>query len=89
VGDTEFEDDREPPPARPRIRVTVKPKIVSDPDTPPTIHLFSNGTQTGPFTATRIQQMLRSGEIPLDALYWSEGMEDWRQADELSEPGTT
>jgi hypothetical protein len=41
----------------------------------------------GPFTPPQIQQMFYDGAIPSDALYWQEGMGDWRSAQELMPTG--
>jgi membrane associated rhomboid family serine protease len=43
----------------------------------PSIYLFEDGKQSGPFTLSQIQQMLSGGSLGEDALYWSEGMTDW------------
>jgi membrane associated rhomboid family serine protease len=51
----------------------------------PTIFLHDGTEQTGPFTLTQVQAKLRSGEINLDAQYWSEGMDDWQDVVELSD----
>lgn len=47
------------------------------------IYLFADGTQSGPFTPTQIEEMLRLGSIPADANYWQEGMPDWASVAEL------
>jgi hypothetical protein len=49
----------------------------------PTVYLFVDQIQRGPFTPPQIQQMFCDGAIPPDALYWQEGMGDWRSAQEL------
>jgi membrane associated rhomboid family serine protease len=68
-----------------RIRVAVPPRPeVSAPETP-TIFLHDGTEQTGPFTLTQVQAKLHSGEINLDAQYWSEGMDDWQEVVELSD----
>jgi membrane associated rhomboid family serine protease len=53
----------------------------------PVISLFWNETHYGPFTPSQIQAMFAQGAIPAEALYWQEGMEEWRTAEELREPG--
>ena len=50
----------------------------------PTIFLHDGATQTGPFTLSQVQMMLRHGEISADFSYWSEGMEQWQSVTELS-----
>lgn len=54
----------------------------------PTIYLFLNGAQAGPYTMSQVQQMFATGSISSEAFYWQQGMEDWRSADELREPGS-
>lgn len=84
------EDEEEPEPVVPAttrrvqgpIRVQLKPAAVALAETP-SIHLFIDQQQAGPYTPSQVRQMLVEGAIPLDALYWQEGMEDWRTAEEL------
>jgi hypothetical protein len=52
------------------------------------IYLFTGDSQAGPFTTPQIQAMFQEGTIGSDALYWQEGMEEWRHAQELRPPGT-
>lgn len=73
---------------KPPVRVMLRPKLVARSDEAPTIHLFHNDAQTGPFTYSQIQEKFVIGEMPLDALYWYEGMDDWRNVDELRHPGS-
>jgi len=73
--------------ARPRIRVQLKSAPSALPETP-TIFLFFAEQQTGPFTGTHVQRMFLEEAIPAGALYWQEGMSDWRGAEELRMPGT-
>jgi membrane associated rhomboid family serine protease len=78
--------------SRPTIRVQLrKPAPAAIPTTADaesaTVYLFQSGAQAGPFTSVQVQQMFSTGEIPSDALYWQEGMEDWRTAEELRPPG--
>jgi membrane associated rhomboid family serine protease len=74
--------------ARAPIRVQLKTARPRPAETP-TIHLFAGGAQTGPFTSEQIQAMFQDGAIASDALYWQEGMTDWRNAEELRAPGTS
>jgi membrane associated rhomboid family serine protease len=53
----------------------------------PTIYLFVNESQAGPFTLSQIQQMFANDALAADALYWQQGMEGWRSAEELRLPG--
>lgn len=50
----------------------------------PVIFIFAGGNQSGPFTLTQVQDMLRLGSIGPDALYWSEGMTDWQTVADLA-----
>ena len=52
-----------------------------------TIYLAVDGVQSGPFTLSQILQMFSQGTVPEQAYYWQEGMEDWRSAEELRQPG--
>ena len=52
----------------------------------PSIYLLSNDAQSGPFTATQINDMLALGSVPADALYWQEGMTEWRSVTDLQNP---
>jgi len=83
---TELEAEEQPV-TRPRIRVQTRAALATAQIETPAIYLFVAGAQAGPFTATQIQQMLATGAISVDALYWQEGMEEWRTAEELSPPG--
>jgi membrane associated rhomboid family serine protease len=50
----------------------------------PTIYLHDGQQQTGPFTLTHVQAMLKHGEIGRDASYWSDGMDDWQSVVDLA-----
>lgn len=71
----------------PRMRVPVTAPAAPVLDEPKTIHLSWGSSQSGPFALSQIEQMFRNGEIPAEAVYWQEGMEDWRTAEELRQPG--
>jgi membrane associated rhomboid family serine protease len=64
------------------IRVQLKTAAAAVAEAPP-VYLFIDQIQRGPFTPAQIQQMFCDDTIPLDALYWQEGMGDWRSAQEL------
>jgi membrane associated rhomboid family serine protease len=84
------EEDREvPEPKQVKPVVRIRPRPVAAPAAvqAPTIHLFREGSQTGPFTLSQIQQMFATQDIATGALYWQEGMEEWRSCEELREPG--
>jgi membrane associated rhomboid family serine protease len=90
----EAEEEEEEPPAQPAriarapIRVQLKPAAapVVAVETP-AIYLFVREAQYGPYTSPQVQEMFVQGVIPADALYWQEGMGDWRNAEELRTPG--
>jgi membrane associated rhomboid family serine protease len=68
-----------------RMRVkTPAPAIGETPD----IYLFLDGAQAGPYTMSQIRQMFAAGAVSPDAFYWQQGMDGWRSADELREPGS-
>lgn len=50
----------------------------------PTILIYQGGQQSGPFTLSHVQDMLRLGSIEPDAVYWSEGMADWQSVADLT-----
>jgi membrane associated rhomboid family serine protease len=54
---------------------------------PPAIYLFENEVQSGPFTQVQIREMLAAGYVSADALYWQNGMADWRSVTELAPGG--
>ncbi len=55
----------------------------SDPNEAPSVYLFHNGTQLGPFTHGQVAQMLALGSIGQDAFFWREGMADWQNVNEF------
>jgi len=83
----ESEEEEEPNRiVRPPIRVQLKPAQSAAAE-PQVIYLFVAGAQAGPFSSPQVQDMFRTGAISSEALYWQEGMEDWRSAAELLQPG--
>jgi hypothetical protein len=58
-------------------------QTVADMETP-TIFLHDGVQQTGPFTLTQVQTMLRTGTITQEFQYWAEGLDDWQSVLELS-----
>jgi membrane associated rhomboid family serine protease len=50
---------------------------------PPTILIYMNQEQTGPYNRAQIGAMLRLGAIPPDALFWCDGMADWQPIRDL------
>ena len=91
LGQLEEEETEEPqtgtnrlPVARPGVLRAAAPAVMET----PTIFLFLNGAQAGPYTTPQVQQMLATGAISSETFYWQQGMDDWRSAEELREPGT-
>lgn len=68
-----------------RMRMATPPPATSE---TPDIYLFLNGAQAGPYTMSQIRQMFAVGTVSSETFYWQQGMEDWRSADELREPGS-
>jgi len=50
----------------------------------PTLYIYQADTQYGPYNRFQIRQMLAEGSVTADALYWNEGMPDWRAVAELA-----
>jgi hypothetical protein len=67
------------------LRVRVQPRPVAAPVETPTLFLHDGALQTGPFTLTQVQAMLRSGQINHEVQYWSEGLDEWQSVAELSD----
>jgi hypothetical protein len=78
-------DVRAQPHVQPQAAV---PAPVAAPVEAATIFLSWDGVNYGPYALSQIQPMFRRGEIPLHASYWQQGMEDWRPAEELRDPGS-
>jgi hypothetical protein len=49
----------------------------------PQVLLYDAGTQSGPFPVSQVLEMLDLGSVTPEALFWREGMEDWRSVQEL------
>jgi GYF domain 2 len=43
----------------------------------------SAGRRSGPFAESQLNQMLASGELPVDALVWCDGMREWQKPDSV------
>lgn len=56
----------------------------ADSHVPAAIYLFENEVQSGPFSQWQIREMLAMGSISAEALYWQNGMTDWRSVNELN-----
>ena len=50
----------------------------------PTIFLYVDGVQSGPFTLTQIQLRLAQKDLSPEARYWSEGMSQWESVQDLA-----
>ena len=76
-----------------RVQVPGRPQVAarlvsSPPDAEnPTIYLHAAGLQSGPFTLAQIQKLFSDGAVSAQTFYWQEGMDDWRDAEELRQPG--
>ena len=66
------------------IRVTMPLRPAAVPTETPTIFLHDGTQQTGPFTLSQIEAMLRSGEASTEMQYWCEGLDSWQSVTELS-----
>jgi membrane associated rhomboid family serine protease len=54
----------------------------------PAIYLFLNGAQAGPYTMSQVRRMFVTGSVSSETFYWQQGMDGWRSAEELREPGS-
>jgi membrane associated rhomboid family serine protease len=76
----------EPATARATARAAV-PQVAAATETP-ALFLHDGTAQTGPFTLTQVQAMLRTGAIHHGMHYWSEGLDGWQSVADLSDrPG--
>ncbi len=73
---------------QPRAQPQATAAPVAAPIEGATIYLSWDGVNYGPYALSQIQPMFKRGEIPPHASYWQHGMEDWRAAEELRDPGT-
>ena len=60
---------------------TAPPPLPSD----KAFHVDVGGKIKGPFGANELTQMVTDGKLRRDTLVWSQGMEDWRPAGQVSE----
>jgi hypothetical protein len=49
----------------------------------PPVFLYVDGKEAGPYPVERVPDMIRLGAVSTEALYWREGMEEWRSVSEL------
>jgi len=54
-------------------------------DSPLLYMIFDKGKQHGPYTALQLPSIWTSGTYTASALYWSEGMSDWKLLSDLCE----
>ncbi len=52
--------------------------------------VFADNSQRGPYSVSQLENFRRNGELPKDALVWTEGMTDWQPiATVVSMPDST
>jgi membrane associated rhomboid family serine protease len=61
------------PKAKPRVRAIPRQNV----------YVFHNEEQIGPFSKGQVRQMLKTGSLQPNALYWMDGMIDWLPVHEL------
>jgi hypothetical protein len=61
------------------------PATVAVPTETPTLYVYEREAEYGPFNLFQIQQMMSEGRVTGEALYWSEGMTEWRSISELTD----
>lgn len=61
------------------------PVPVAVPTETPTLYVYEGEAEYGPFNLFQIQQMMSEGRVTDQALYWSEGMTEWRSISELTD----
>jgi membrane associated rhomboid family serine protease len=50
----------------------------------PLVYLFDRGQQTGPFPVSDLTEMLRTGSISRDAMFWRDGMTEWKSVRDVA-----
>lgn len=40
--------------------------------------VYADNAQRGPYSVSQLENFRRNGELPIDALVWTEGMSDWQ-----------
>ncbi len=53
------------------------------------LHISQNGEAPVQYPEPEVESMFRQGRLEADAIYWKEGMSDWRPLRELFPPATT
>ena len=72
-------------PAKVRAAAALHHRTTTATSEVPTIFLHDGAAQTGPFTLSQVQDLLHHGDLSHEAVYWSEGMEQWQSVKDLSE----
>ena len=73
----EAEEELKPiKPAKPVVRI-------ARPKEEPHVLVHDGGVQAGPFPVSQVLGMLDLGSLSAEAVFWREGMEDWRSVQEL------
>ncbi len=85
-----FSPKKKTEPKRGPMRVNVPararpPAAVAAPTETPTLYVYEREAEYGPFNLFEIQQMISEGRVTSQALYWSEGMTEWRSISELTD----
>jgi membrane associated rhomboid family serine protease len=61
--------------------IKLRPQIVEL----PSIYIFDSGSQAGPFTRAQILQMQKLGSLSVEAVFWQDGMPEWRSIAEVGD----
>lgn len=77
-------EKEKPPTSFIPVHAYARAPIDTSPPEIPSIYLHENGAQSGPFTLSQIQTALIHDTISRDAVYWSEGMNDWASISDLA-----
>ena len=77
-----------PPASAPVVRISTRKAAAPVAEELPTVYLLRGEEQSGPFTYAEISQMFAAQNLASDALYWQEGMPEWRSVEELRTPGS-
>jgi rhomboid family protein len=85
-----FSPEKKAEPKRTPMRVNVPararpPAAVAAPTETPTLYVYEREAEYGPFNLFEIQQMISEGRVTSQALYWSDGMAEWRSISELTD----
>ena len=53
------------------------------------IYLYMQGQRRGPYEKPQLEAMWKVGQIPVDTLYWHDGMSKWAVISDLFEETST